>query len=329
MVTDAQVRLMRRKRMQGKTQEAAAAAAGMSERSARTWETGPLPSTTKNARDWRTRPDPFEDVWDADIVPLLKADKKGVLRAKTLLDELESRYPGRFDGRVLRTLQRRMRGWRALYGPARDVVFPQEHPPGREGALDFTHGTSLGVTIAGEALRHLLFVFKLSHSGWMWSCLAFGETFEALVHGLQGALWALGGAPSVVRHDNLSAATHELKRSGGRALNQRFRVVLEHYGTRSTRIRPGNPQENGVAEKGGDLLKSALRQALVLRGSRDFADTAAYEAFVDEVVAGALNGHVHEALAVEREHLTALPGSRVPEYTTYRPRVRRWSTVRV
>jgi len=44
--------------MENKTLEAAASAAGMSERTARTWQRGPLPSATKEPRAWRTRPDP-------------------------------------------------------------------------------------------------------------------------------------------------------------------------------------------------------------------------------------------------------------------------------
>ena len=48
MITDRQVRLMRQKRMEGKTQEAAAAKAGMSVRSARKWQNGPLPSQAKS-----------------------------------------------------------------------------------------------------------------------------------------------------------------------------------------------------------------------------------------------------------------------------------------
>ncbi len=62
MVTDEQVRLLRQKRMDGKSQEAAAAAAGMSVRTARAWERGPLPSQTKKNRGWRTRKDPFVPV---------------------------------------------------------------------------------------------------------------------------------------------------------------------------------------------------------------------------------------------------------------------------
>ena len=63
MVTDLQVRRLRQKRMEGKSLAAAAAAAGMSVRSAHTWEQGSLPSASRVARTWRTRPDPFVEVW--------------------------------------------------------------------------------------------------------------------------------------------------------------------------------------------------------------------------------------------------------------------------
>ena len=108
----------------------------------------------------------------------------------------------------------------------------------------------LGVTICGEPFGHLLFHFVLSHSGWRYVDVAYGETFAALVKGMQGALWELGGVPEVLRTDNLSAATHELKGSGGRALNERYAAVLAHYGLRSTRTNPRSPHENGVAEQG-------------------------------------------------------------------------------
>ena len=329
MVKDEQVSLMRRKRMEGKTQEAAAAAAGMSVRSARRWREGALPSSEKGPRGWRTRPDPLAEIWDRDVVPLLEADGDGVLEATTILEELEQRHPGCVGRGQLRTLQRRMRDWRALHGPAKEVYFPQEHPPGREAVVDFTHATSLGVTIAGEALVHLLFVLRLSFSGWTWLGVAFGETFEALVRGVQDALWTLGGVTEVLRHDNLSAATHELRRTGGRALTARFGAVLAHYGLHSTRIRPGEAHENGVAEKGHDLVKRALAQALVLRGSQDFASLETYLDFLREVVERRMNRPIADRLALERAHLRALPSHRVPDYTLHHPTVRRWSTIRL
>ena len=181
--------------MEGKTLASAAAAAAMSERTARTWKDGLLPSQTKEARDWRTRPDPFREVWDTDVVPLLEADETGRLEAKTIVEVLGQRYPGRYGEAQLRTMQRRVRQWRALQGPPKTVCFQQQAQPGREGAFDFTHGTELDVTILGQPFRHLLFQFVLVYSGWRWVGLAFGETFEALVGGLQGALWELGGVP--------------------------------------------------------------------------------------------------------------------------------------
>lgn len=330
MVTDEQVRLLRHRRMEGKTQEAAAAAAGMSVRTARTWETGPLPSGSQERRWWRTRADPFDGIWESEVVPLLVEDPKGKLQAKTILEELIARHPGEFAEGQLRTLQRRVRDYRALQGPDREVFFEQEHVPGREAAFDFTHMDDLGVTIAGQAFSHLLFVMKLSFSGWTFACLALGETFEAMVHGIQEGLRKLDGVPSVLRSDNLSAATHELKGGGGRGLTKRYQALLEHYGLRSTRIRPGMPNENGVAEKAHHLLKTAIEQALLLRGQRDFADLSAYVAFLDGVLAKH-NGkqRVVERLAIERNHLGALPKTNVPEYTTYEATVRRWSTVRI
>lgn len=330
MLTDAQVRLYRTKRMAGKTQEAAAAAAGVSVRSGRAWETGPYPSETKKARTWRTREDPLAGVWEHIVVPLLEQDTGRKLQAKTVLAELRRHEPKRFvTDQTLRTLQRRMRKWRAVHGPERDVVFPQEHPPGREGALDFTHADELGVTIGGVAFVHLLFTFRLSFSGWTWLEVAFSKTFEALLSGYQGAVWELGGVPAVARHDNLSAATRELKQSGGRALTTRWRAVMDHYGSQSTRITPGTPHENGGAEKGNDLVKTALEQALIVRGSRDFPSVVAWQTWARATVDEAINATCAARLAQERPHLEPLPSSRLPEYTMYKATVRKWSTVRV
>jgi hypothetical protein len=331
MVTDEQVRLLRSKRMDEKTQEAAAAAAGMSVRSARNWEEGPMPSEKKRPRDWRTRADPFASVWATEVVPLLERDEKGVLEAKTVIEVLGHRHEGQFKVGQARTLQRRMRDWRALHGPEKEVFFPQEHIAGREAAIDFTHCTELGVTVRGALLVHLLFEFVLSFSGWMWAELAFGETFEALVSGVQGAYWELGGVTEVVRSDNLSAATHELKQGGGRSLNRRFAAVLEHYGKlRSTRIQPGESHENGVVEQRHHRIKRAVAQALVVRGSSDFESIDAYEAFVREEVVAKRNRQVSpEKWALERAALRQLPSSKVPEYTSCPTMVRKWSTVRV
>ncbi|MCP3958869.1 MAG: IS21 family transposase [bacterium] len=314
--------------MEGKNQEQASAAAGISTRTGQRWERGELPTQRKRERGWRTRADPFVDVWESDVVPLLEADKKRKLQAKTVLKELRRRHPGRFPRSMTRTLQRRMRDWRALHGPDQEVVFPQEHPPGREAAFDFTHTGELKVTVCREAFDHLLFTLKASCGKRLYAELAYGETWEALNQGLQNAMWSAGGVYKVWRSDNLSAATKELKRTGGRALTKRYAELLDHYGAKSTRIKPGKAKENGGAEKANDLLKTALEQALQLRGYRDFESVEAYAAFVDGVVAEHNAEHA-ATIEAERSSLESLPSCRLPVYTVFTPTVRSWSTIRV
>ena len=329
MVTDAQVRRLREKRMEGKTVAAAAAAAGMGERTAHRWQRGALPSAANAPRTWRTREDPFADVWLSEVVPRLVADAAGRLQALTLFEWLCQQHPGRFRPGQLRTLQRRVRTWRAQHGPDHEVYFEQVAVPGREAAFDFTDASDLGVTIRGVPFPHLLFEWVLSYSGWTYVALALSETFEALVAGVQGALWTLGAAPAVLRHDNLSAATRELRRSGGRQLTARFRQVLEHYGLRSSRIQPRKAHENGVVEQSHFRTKTAIEQALLLRGATDFVDEAAYLTFLRAVVDRTRNRAAAVRLAEERIHLRPLPAAPIPEYTTFQCRVRKWSTIRV
>jgi len=329
MVTDAQVRVLRRKLMEGKTQEAAAAGAGMSARSARRWQKGPYPSQAHKPHGWRTRPDPFGAVFESEVAPLLAADEKRVLEARTILGELERNHPGAFAAGQVRTLQRRIREWRALHGPAKEVYFPQAHPPGREAAFDFTNCNGLGVRIGGEPFAHLLFELALSYSSWRWQMVAASESFEAMAAGVQGALWELGGAPEVLRSDNLSAATHDLRRSRGRALTKRYRQLLDHYGLRASLIQVGEAHENGVAEQAHRRTKSMLAQALMLRGSHDFISVEDYQHWLRAVVEREHNSKLGARLAEERRHLRELPAAPIPAYTTLAARVRRWSTIQV
>ena len=132
----------------------------------------------------------------------------------------------------------------------------------------------------------------------------------------------------MVRSDNLSAATHELRETKGRTLNQRYAALLEHYGLQATRTNPRSSHENGVAEQGHYRLKTALDQALLLRGSRDFPSEDAYSSFVQSVV-DKCNRRIQEKLAGARPHLLPLPPEAVPEYTTWHPKVKKWGTIRV
>ena len=319
-ITDHQVQKYKQHR-QKLTQVAAAAKAGLSERSAQRIEHSEALPSQRETRAWRTRTDPLEPVWDSEVVPLLESD--GALNGVTLLEELQRRYPGDYDTTVLRTLQRRVRQWRAVYGPEREVYFAQEHPPGRLGLSDFTVCDELGVSIAGIAFPHRIYQFALSHSGWRHAVvLEGGESFVALSTGLQSALWRLGGVPEEHRTDSLSAAFNNLAEE--QELTRRYAALCQHYGMRASRCNPGQSQENGSIESRHDSLKTALDQALRLRGSRHFDERAHYEALVEQIV-GRMNARVAVRLVVERAVLRALPARRTAEFEELPARVSKYS----
>src|SRR5206468_8526177 len=126
-------------------QKLAAAKAGISERSARRIDREATLPSQKPRAYWRSRPDPFADVWDSEVVPLLKSAP--TLMAVTVLRKLQEEHPGRFPDGQLRTPQRHIRQWRALHGPGKEVFFPQDHAPGQRGLSDFTDMNGLGITI--------------------------------------------------------------------------------------------------------------------------------------------------------------------------------------
>ena len=172
-----------------------------------------------------------------------------------------------------------------MVGPEQDVIFRQEHEPGRFGLSDFTDTSALGVTVAGVVLGHRLYHFRLAFSGFQHAHVVLGgESFVALAEGLQNALWALGGAPREHRSDSLSAAFCNLDRDAQEDLTLRYQGLMRHYGMIPTRNNLGVAHENGSIESSHGHLKKALEDALLLRGSRDFDDLDGYRRFVDEIV---------------------------------------------
>jgi len=257
----------------------------------------------KPPRAYRTRLDPFADIWSAEVEPLLQRDAQ--LRAVTLFADLQARHPGRFPDGQVRTLERRIRQWRAVAGPSRAVMFPQEHPPGWQALLDFTVCDELGVIIAGEPLPHRLGHVCCPHSGWQFAQVILGgESYPALAETLRLALEALGGVPQTLRTDSLSAAYKNLRQHED--LTARFDALCRHYGCTPTRNTLGVAHENGAVESPNGHLKDRLDQALRLRGSRSFATLEDYRAFVVGIVAVA-NAPRAAAISVERAALAALP----------------------
>jgi hypothetical protein len=308
-VTDCQTRLFMKSR-QTNTPAIAAAKAGFSRATAYRIEADPrLPSQKEKPRG-RRRPDPLAGVWDSEIVPMLKETPE--LRAIAVFDEIVRRHPELASTR--RTMERRIRNWKALNGPDQDVIFRQEQIPGRLGLSDFTDMRDLGISIAGVPLDHRLYHFRLAFSGWQYAHVVLGgESFVALSEGLQNALWALGAVPKQHRSDSLSAAFRNLDRDAQEDLTRRYEDLVRHYGMQPTRNNPGVAHENGSIESSHGHLKKAIEDALLLRGSREFEDLAAYRRFIDEVV-GRNNAKNRKRLELERPALKDLPERRTSDY---------------
>ncbi|MDP1964098.1 IS21 family transposase [Rhodoferax sp.] len=293
------------------TVDIAAAKAGLSRATGYRIEADPRLPSQKKARRGRRRPDPLAEVWDAEIVPILKAAPG--LRAIAVLAEIRRRHPEISPG-IRRTLERRIRTWRALVGPEQDVIFRQEHPPGRLGLSDFTDTSVLGVTVAGVVLEHRLYHFRLAFSGFAHAHVVLGgESFVALAEGLQNALWALGGVPQEHRSDSLSAAFRNLDSASQEDLTQRYQGLMRHYEMTPSRNNPGVAHENGSIESPHGHLKKALEDALLLRGARDFDALDAYRRFVDEII-GRQNAHNRKRIELERPHLAGLPKRRTADF---------------
>jgi Integrase core domain len=264
-----------------RTQAIAALKAGMNRKTAAKYlKKGKLPTELKKDRDWKTRSDAFEPVWP-ELQSMLESAPG--LEAKTLLEWLMERDGGEiFHGGQLRTLQRRVRDWRATCGREQEVMFPQDIQPGRQSQSDYTHMDSLGIRVAGEAFPHLLFHFILPYSRWEAVMVCYSESFDSLTAGYSAAVWELGSVPPEHRTDNLSAATHRFENS--RAFNQRWDQFMAHHGAQPSRNNPGKGHENGSIEKSHDLLKKDIRQQLLLRSSRDFTTLSDYESFLSKIM---------------------------------------------
>lgn len=235
------------------------------------------------------------------------------LRAVAVFEEMQRRHPD-LDPGVRRTLERRVRSWRAVHGPEKDVIFRQRHEPGQLGLSDFTTMNDLGVTVAGQPLDHRLYHFRLAFSGFEHGRVVLGgESFTALAEGLQNALWSLCGAPKEHRSDSLSAAFRNLDREAKDDITRRYEEFCAHYRMTPTRNNRGVAHENGAIESAHGHLKKAIDDALLLRGSRDFDDIDAYRAFIDELI-GRRNARHQKQIDLERAALQPLPERRTTDY---------------
>jgi transposase len=324
MVTNNQVRKLIMLVNNEHSIKSAAMKSGMDEKTARKYvRSRKLPSQLKSPRDWSTRKDPFEHIW-----PTIKHffENEPHLQAKTVFDHVLRTYPGLFEPGQLRTFQRKVKRWRALEGPNKEVYFPQVHHPGELCESDFTDMSGLGVTINHQRLPHMVFHFVLTYSNWEAGRICYSESFESLSEGLQYALWKLGGVPALHRTDRLSAAVYNDLSS--REFTHRYVALLSHYGLKPQRTNAQSPHENGDIEQRHYRFKKAVEQSLMLRGSYDFASVEVYSLWLDKLI-DQLNTTRKVSLAQEKKLLGPLPERRIDAFKRLRLRVGPWSTVRV
>jgi hypothetical protein len=223
------------------------------------------------------------------------------------------RHPELSEG-IRRTLERRIRSWRAVHGQEQEVIFRQTHEPGRLGLSDFTDMSSLGVTIAAGPLDHLLYHFRLVWSGFEHAhVIRGGESYVALAEGLQNALWSIGGSPLYHRSDSLSAAFRNLDADAKLDLTHRYEELCAHYKMTPTRNNKGVFHEEGSIESSHGHLKNAVRDALLMRGTNDFDDLASYRAFIDEIISRRNATH-GKRIDAERPLLQELPKLRTTDF---------------
>ena len=324
MVTDQQVRRLFKLIQTEKNFGIAAMKAGMDEKTARKYlRSGKLPSDLKQEHTWRTRKDPFEDVWEG-MKSMLEINPG--LEAKTLFEDLQRRNPGRFADGQLRSLQRRIKNWRAVEGPPKEIFFSQIHRPGELCQSDFTHMNKLGVTISGVPFDHMIYHFVLTYSNWEAGTICFSESFESLSQGLQNALWEQGGVPGKHRTDCLTTAVN--KADHPEEFTRRYQELVDHYRITPCKTNPSSPHENGDVEQRNYRFKKAVDQTLLLRGSRDFEDRSAYEEFLRKLFKQ-LNAGRKKRFMQEQAVLHRLPKRRIDSCKREKKKVGPSSTIRV
>lgn len=326
-ITNQQVKIYMKLRSEGHTQEVSAAKSGMSVRSGRSIEQAQRTSPHQQERHWRTRKDPLKEAWENELVPMLEASPS--LQAITLLEYLQDKYPDQYADSLLRTMQRRVKRWRALHGPKKEVMFRQQHEISRQGLSDFTKLKKTTITIAGQPFSHLLYHFRLIYSKWSYvKVIIGGESYSALAEGLQGALHCLGGAPLEHRTDSLSAAFKNLSKDEQEDITHLYDALCKHYNMNPSRNNPGKGHENGGVESPHGHIKRRIEQALLLRGSNDFPSVADYQTFISHAVSQH-NRRNAKAIVLERQLLQPLPEIKAVDYKLVQAVVTSSSTIDV
>ena len=296
----------------------------MDEKTARKYlKLNKLPSELRKTHTWITRKDPFEEVWD-EVCSLLSGNNG--LSAKTIFEYLQKKYPEKYQDGQKRTLERKIRQWKALNGPSKEVFFEQEHKPGELAQSDFTYMNELGITINGEVFNHMIYHFILTYSNWETGTICYSESFESLSLGFQNAVWKLGGVPKYHQTDRLTACVQ--RPSSPDEFTARYAALLNYYKITGKKTQGASPNENGDIEQRHYRFKKAVEQELMLRGSKDFSSIDEYQTFLNSLFVQLNAGRINK-FSEEQTVLRRLPDGRLESVHKISVKVTKGSTVRL
>ncbi|MBP1807783.1 hypothetical protein J2Z33_003664 [Rubellimicrobium aerolatum] len=308
-VTDRQMRLFMKHRPNTPI-PVAAARAGFSAATGHRIAQGPRPPSERHAPRERRRPDPLAAVFEAEVVPMLEASPS--LRPVAVFEELMRRHPELAIG-VRRTLERRIRQWRALHGPEREVIFRQSHEPGRMGLSDFTDMAGAGVTVTGVPLPHRLYHVRLAFSGFEHAHVVLGgESFVRWPRDCR----TRSGPSAACRASTAATACRPPSATGPPRWSRTGPPATTPFAP-TTAWRPaatiaGSPMRAARSRRPTVTSSARSRTRCASRGSRDFATIAAWRRFVDELI-GRRNARNRKLIDAERAVLRPLPARRVED----------------
>ena len=324
MITNLQYRRLKMSFKKKKKISKAALISGMSEPTARKYiNLNKAPNELKKEHTWKTREDVFAEIW-SETEKFLKINH-GV-EAKTLFEYIQKENPGKYSDGQLRTFQRKVKIWKATEGPAKEIYFPQIHYPGDLCEADFSSMNELNITINKESFKHLIFHFVLTFSNWETGTICYSESLEALSEGLQNAFWELGGVPTKLRTDNLTAAIY--KDLNKKTFTDRYEALLNHYKLEGQHIQAYCPNENGDIEQRHYRFKKAVAQALIFRGNNNFDSIEEYDDFLKKIFNQLNSGRV-KRFSEETSKLKKLPKTRLDDFKEYHIKVGHSSTINI
>ncbi|MGA1826578.1 MAG: hypothetical protein ACMUIP_18140 [bacterium] len=297
MVTDQQVKKLFKLFHSEANLADAASKAGMSETTARKYiQRRKLPSECRVMRTWKTRHDPFEDVWDSILAQL---ELNPGLEAITIFKWLQRKYPGKYGDGQIRTLQRKLRDVRSLYTNMEEWVI-SDYAPGHVCSCGFLNMNDLNISLEKKTFNHFIFHFLMPYSQWQTGTILREKSFESFSIGLQNALWELGGVPNTLYYP------HNIFENGFKA---HYQALLKYYGL--VNAAPETYSEGNALniQEEHYYFRNIIEQSLVLMDRKSFADLKEYKFFLRKLF-GQLNVLQKGRLKEELKVLRALPGKR-------------------